>query len=90
MSEHRAKLLISNELGLHARAASKLVKLANSYSCEINIYKNGNIANAKSIMGLLTLAAGKGSEIEVETKGDDADTALEAITKLIADKFGES
>lgn len=90
MSEHKIKLLISNELGLHARAAAKLVKLANSFSCEININKNGNIANAKSIMGLLTLAAGKGSEIEIETSGDDADTAIEAITQLITQKFGES
>ena len=80
---------IINKLGLHARASAKLTQLAGKYSCEVWMSKGGRRINAKSIMGVMMLAAGKGSTIVVETDGDDEQQALEAILKLIADKFGE-
>lgn len=81
--------LIRNVLGLHARAAAQLVKVANRFTSEISIRKNGVAVNGKSIMGVLMLAAAKGTEIELIASGDDATDAIEAIGKLIEGKFGE-
>ena len=80
---------IVNKLGLHALAAAKLTHLASSFQCEIWISRSGRRVNAKSIMGVMMLAAGKGSKVVLEAEGGDADAALAALTKLIADKFGE-
>ena len=85
----RAEIEITNKLGLHARASAKLTQLAGSFSCEVWIEKGPRRINAKSIMGVMMLAAGKGSTIVVETDGNDEQQALDAILKLIADKFGE-
>jgi len=80
---------ISNKLGLHARASAKLTKLAGGFRCEIHMSRNGRRVNAKSIMGVMMLAAGMGSEVEVETEGEDEQAALTAIIALIESKFGE-
>lgn len=80
---------IKNILGLHARAAAAFVKISNRYQSEIFVHKDGISVNGKSIMGVLMLAASKGTNIEVSVKGDDADEAMEALGKLIEDKFGE-
>jgi phosphocarrier protein len=80
---------IVNKLGLHARASAKLTQLAGGFKSEIWLTRNGRRVNAKSIMGVMMLAAGKGSMIGIETEGADADAALQAILKLIVDKFGE-
>ena len=85
----RATVKINNKLGLHARASAKLSKLAGSFGCEIFLGRNGRRVNAKSIMGVMMLAAGIGSEIEIETDGEDESTALTALTALVDDKFGE-
>ncbi len=85
----RAEIEISNKLGLHARASAKLTQLAGSFSSEIWMEKGTRRINAKSIMGVMMLAAGKGSKIVVETVGSDEQPALESVLKLIADKFGE-
>jgi phosphocarrier protein HPr len=80
---------IVNRLGLHARAAAKLTHVASGFQCEIWISRSGRRVNAKSIMGVMMLAAGKGSKVVLEAQGDDADAALAALAKLIADRFGE-
>jgi phosphocarrier protein HPr len=80
---------ISNKLGLHARASAKLTKLAGSFPCEVWLTKGERRINAKSIMGVMMLAAGMGSYIEVETDGAQEQEASAAILALIADKFGE-
>lgn len=80
---------ISNKLGLHARASAKLTKLASSFPCEVWLSRTGRRINAKSIMGVMMLAAGQGTEIEVETDGEEEQTAMEALLALINDKFGE-
>jgi phosphocarrier protein len=80
---------ISNKLGLHARASAKLTKLAGGFACEVHMSRNGRRVNAKSIMGVMMLAAGVGSEIEIETEGVDEQAAMAAIVALIDDKFGE-
>jgi len=80
---------IVNKLGLHARAAAKLTHLAGGYKCEIWISRSGRRVNAKSIMGVMMLAAGQGSSVLLEAEGADADQAIAALLKLIADKFGE-
>jgi phosphocarrier protein len=85
----RATVKINNKLGLHARASAKLSKLAGSFGCEIFLSRNGRRVNAKSIMGVMMLAAGIGSEIEIETDGADEAAAMAALQELIADKFGE-
>ncbi len=85
----RAEIEIANKLGLHARASAKLTQIAGSYSSEVWLEKGTRRINAKSIMGVMMLAAGKGSTIVVETDGSDEQPALDAILKLIADKFGE-
>ncbi|GAB4090932.1 HPr family phosphocarrier protein [Hydrogenophaga soli] len=80
---------ISNKLGLHARASAKLTKLAGSFPCEVWMSKGDRRINAKSIMGVMMLAAGLGSTVELETDGPDEHAAMEALLALIADKFGE-
>jgi phosphocarrier protein len=80
---------ISNKLGLHARASAKLTKLAGGFACDVHMSRNGRRVNAKSIMGVMMLAAGVGSEIEIETEGVDEQAAMAAIVALIDDKFGE-
>jgi phosphocarrier protein len=85
----RAEVEIVNKLGLHARASAKLTQLAASFNSEIWMEKGPRRINAKSIMGVMMLAAGKGSTVVVETLGADEQTALESLLKLIADKFGE-
>ncbi len=80
---------INNKLGLHARASAKLTKLAGSFACEVWMSKGERRVNAKSIMGVMMLAAGLGSTVEVETNGKDEQAAMDAILALIADKFGE-
>ena len=84
-----SELTIVNKLGLHARASAKLTQVANSFRCDVWLSRNGRRVNAKSIMGVMMLAAGKGASITVEAQGADADAALRAIRQLIADKFGE-
>jgi len=86
----KATVTISNKLGLHARASAKLTKLAGSFACDVHMSRNGRRINAKSIMGVMMLAAGVGSEVEIETDGSDEEHALQAIVALIADRFGES
>jgi phosphocarrier protein len=81
---------INNKLGLHARASAKLSKLAGSFRSDIYLSRNGRRVNAKSIMGVMMLAAGMGSEIEIETEGDDEDIAMTALCTLVADRFGEA
>jgi phosphocarrier protein HPr len=81
--------LIVNKLGLHARASAKLTQIASSFPCEIWLSRNGRRVNAKSIMGVMMLAAGKGAMITIEAEGEGADAALAALQKLIADKFDE-
>lgn len=85
----RRTVTISNKLGLHARASAKLTKLAGSFQCEVFMTRNGRRVNAKSIMGVMMLAAGMGSQVEVETEGADEQQAVDAIVALIDDKFGE-
>lgn len=84
-----AEATILNKLGLHARASAKLTQLASGFQSEVWLSRNGRRVNAKSIMGVMMLAAGKGSSITIEAEGDDAEEALAAIGRLIADKFGE-
>ena len=80
---------ISNKLGLHARASAKLTKLAGSFACEVWMSKGERRVNAKSIMGVMMLAAGIGSTVVVETNGADEQAAMDALLALINDKFGE-
>ena len=84
-----AEIEIINKLGLHARASAKLSQLAAQYPCEILLSRNGRQINAKSIMGVMMLAAGIGSKVTLETVGDQADESMVAITALINDRFGE-
>jgi len=85
----RAEIEITNKLGLHARASAKLTQLASGFSSEVWMEKGSRRINAKSIMGVMMLAAGRGSTVVVETVGADEQPALESLLKLIADKFGE-
>jgi phosphocarrier protein HPr len=80
---------IINKLGLHARASAKLTQVAGDFKSEIWLSRSGRRVNAKSIMGVMMLAAGQGSRIKVEAEGADADAAIAAIQKLISDRFGE-
>ena len=84
-----AEVQIINKLGMHARASAKLTQVASSYKCEVWLSRSGRRVNAKSIMGVMMLAAGKGASITIEAQGDDAEEALAALQKLIADKFDE-
>ena len=85
----KTSISISNRLGLHARASAKLTKLAGSFQSEISISRNDRRVNAKSIMGVMMLAAGIGSIVEIEIDGPDEQSALDALIALINDKFGE-
>ena len=80
---------IVNRLGLHARAAAKLTHLASGFTSEIWVSRSGRRVNAKSIMGVMMLAAGQGTRVRIEAEGDDAQAALDGLTRLIADRFGE-
>ena len=84
-----AKADIINKLGLHARASAKLTQTASAFQAEVWITRNGRRVNAKSIMGVMMLAAGQGSSVSIEATGADAEQALAAILQLIGDKFGE-
>ena len=83
------KTTIVNKLGLHARASAKLTKLAGSFPCEVWLSKGERRVNAKSIMGVMMLAAGLGSQVTLETVGDQEQEAMQALLALMADKFGE-
>ena len=85
----RREIEITNKLGLHARASAKLTQIASRHGCEVWLERNGRRINAKSIMGVMMLAAAKGSVIIIETEGADADAAMAALVALIEDKFGE-
>ena len=85
----KVRKTISNKLGLHARASAKLTKLAGFYPCEVFMSRGDRRINAKSIMGVMMLAAGMGSEVEIETSGDQEQEAMDAIVALIDNKFGE-
>ena len=85
----QATTTVSNKLGLHARASAKLTKLAGSFPCDVWLSKGERKVNAKSIMGVMMLAAGVGSEVTLETSGERDQEALDAILALMADKFGE-
>ena len=85
----KTTITISNKLGLHARASAKLTKLAGGYACEVFMSRNGRRVNAKSIMGVMMLAAGIGTEIEIETDGEREQECMDALRALIDDKFGE-
>ncbi|WP_341743952.1 HPr family phosphocarrier protein [Azonexus hydrophilus] len=80
---------IINKLGLHARASAKLTQLAGKFTCEVWMSKGSRRINAKSIMGVMMLAAGKGSTVTIETDGKDENEAMDALLALIADYFGE-
>ncbi len=81
---------IVNNLGLHARAATKLVQLASRFACDIEVSRDGQKANAKSVMGVLLLCGAKGTVLEVTARGPSSEEAVQAIGRLIASKFGES
>jgi phosphocarrier protein HPr len=85
----RANIEIINKLGLHARAASKLVTVTGKYSCDVKIIKGDKIVDGKSIMSVMMLAASKGTELQITTQGEDQDQALEAIVYLINNRFDE-
>jgi len=85
----KTTVTISNKLGLHARASAKLTKLAGSFPCEVWLTRGERRVNAKSIMGVMMLAAGLGSTVELETHGDREQEAADALLALINDKFGE-
>ncbi|MDP2111346.1 MAG: HPr family phosphocarrier protein [Thiobacillus sp.] len=85
----RADAEILNKLGLHARASAKLTQLAGSFPCEVWMERGSRRINAKSIMGVMMLAAGKGSTVTIDTEGERAEEALQALQALISGKFGE-
>ncbi|MDQ0573649.1 phosphocarrier protein HPr [Variovorax paradoxus] len=85
----KKSVTISNKLGLHARASAKLTKLAGSFPCEVWLSRGDRRINAKSIMGVMMLAAGLGSTVELETDGAQEEEAMDAIVQLMNDKFGE-
>ena len=85
----KTRTTISNKLGLHARASAKFTKLAGSFASEVWMSKGERRVNAKSIMGVMMLAAGIGSSVEIETDGADEEAAMKALLVLVADKFGE-
>jgi phosphocarrier protein len=86
----QAEVEIVNKLGLHARAAAKLTQVAGGFAAEVFLTRNGRRVNAKSIMGVMMLAAGKGSRITIEANGSDAEGALAALARLVAERFGEA
>ena len=86
----QTELEIINKLGLHARASAKLTQLASKYACEVWMTRNNQRINAKSIMGVMMLAAGKGSKVLLKTDGDDEVECMQALTQLINNRFGEA
>jgi phosphocarrier protein HPr len=86
----KSSITISNKLGLHARASAKLTKLAGGFQSEVHLSRNSRRVNAKSIMGVMMLAAGMGSEIEIEADGPDENDAMTALLALVQSKFGEA
>ena len=86
----KAEAEIINKLGLHARASAKFTQTASRFECEVWVQRGERRVNAKSIMGVMMLAAAKGSSIMIDTDGSDADEALSALLELVADRFGES
>ena len=86
----KREIKVVNKLGLHARASAKLTQMASSFKSEVWISRNGRRVNAKSIMGVMMLAAGLGSTVELETNGADEDEAMARLEKLFAERFGES
>jgi phosphocarrier protein len=89
MSEATGRFTVVNQLGLHARAATKLVQLASKFPCDVEITREDQSANGKSVMGVLLLCGSKGTVLEVKARGDRAEECVEAIGQLIAGKFGE-
>jgi len=90
MSERAENTLeIVNRLGLHARAASKLVQTASSFPCNVTVRRAEQVANAKSVMGVLLLCGAKGTKVTIEAEGEGAQQAVDALGRLIADRFGE-
>ena len=85
----KTTIRVSNKLGLHARASAKLTKLASRFQSEVNLSRNGRRVNAKSIMGVMMLAAGVGADVEIEAEGPDEEAAVKALMSLFDDKFGE-
>ena len=90
MSKLIKKLEIKNKLGLHARAAALLVQTVNKFAAQVTVSKDGQTADGRSIMGVLTLAATQGSKIQVEASGEDAERAIKAIEKLVESRFNEN
>jgi phosphocarrier protein HPr len=90
MSEARGEFRIINKLGMHARAATKLVQTASRFKADVQVQKDGHSANAKSVMGVLLLCGHQGSVVEVNARGEDAEEAVKAIGELIDNRFGES
>jgi phosphocarrier protein HPr len=84
------ELVIENQSGLHARPAAAFVKIANNFSAEITVTKDGDSVNGKSIMGLMTLAAARGTKLVIQVEGDDATAAVDAIQSLAEDNFNEA
>ena len=89
MTVARGTFEVKNKLGLHARAATKLVQLASKFYCDIVVSREGQEANAKSVMGVLLLCGAKGTKLDIEAKGDNAETAVTELGRLIDDRFGE-
>lgn len=89
MSRARGTFEVINDLGLHARAASKLVELASKFPCEISISRDGQAANCKSVMGVLLMVGAKGTKLDIEATGDEAEEAVREIGELFAARFGE-
>lgn len=89
MTQVRRTFQVKNRLGLHARAATKLVQLASKFPCEVTISRDGQSANAKSVMGVLLLCGSQGSMVDIEANGDCAEAAVNEIGALIDDRFGE-
>ncbi len=90
MSEARGRFEIINQLGLHARAATKLVQLAAKFPCDVEISREEQVANAKSVMGVLLLCGSRGTVVDVRARGEKADECVRAIGDLIANRFGEA
>ena len=88
-NQHVQEVTIANRLGLHARAAARLVQLAQSFTSDVELEKDGEAVDGKSVLSLLTLACPLGTRVKLRTKGPDAGPALEALTELIENKFGE-
>ena len=86
----KSSIVISNKLGLHARASAKLTKLAGGFRSEVHLSRSARRVNAKSIMGVMMLAAAKGTKVDVETDGPDETEAMQALVELIAGRFGEA